>query len=472
MLTRRLFLASLSAAATASAATPVNFVFILADDYGWTDTSYNGSKFYETPNIDRLAKSGMIFTDGYSASPVCSPTRSAVMTGKYPARLHLTSHLQGASNRFHFTKVIQPNARLALPLEEITIAEVLRKKGYRTACVGKWHLGAKGFLPTDQGFDVMHAGDEAGSTSNFFYPQWKTKINLEGKEGDYLTDRLTTLAIEFIEENKSRPFFLYLPHFAVHTPIHAKAEKIRKYEAKSDPKNPQNYADYAAMIESLDESVGRILDTLDRLNLTANTMVVFTADNGGVTSLEWKKRPITSNLPLRVGKGHTYEGGIRVPTIVRLPGVTKPGSVSHVPILSTDYAPTMAELAGTTMGNIDGKSFVKALHGASNIGRNEIFWHYPHYSPQLGKPSAAIRRGDDKLILFFEDNHVELYNLKSDIGEKNDLAAAQPQKAASMKKRLEEWLRETNAQIPKPNPNHDPARERQPGPPSGPVTAK
>jgi arylsulfatase A len=222
----------------------------------------------------------------------------------------------------------------------------------------------------------------------------------------------------------------------------------------------------------MDESVGRILDTLDRLNLTANTMVVFTADNGGVTSLEWKKRPITSNLPLRLGKGHTYEGGIRVPTIVRLPGVTKPGSVSHVPILSTDYAPTMAELAGTTMGNIDGKSFVKALHGASNIGRNEIFWHYPHYSPQLGKPSAAIRRGDDKLILFFEDNHVELYNLKTDIGETNDLAAAQPQKAASMKKRLEEWLRETNAQIPMPNPNHDPAREREPGPPSGPVTAK
>jgi arylsulfatase A len=473
MLTRRLFLSSLGAAATASAAAPpINFVFILADDYGWTDTSFNGSKFYETPNIDRLAKSGMIFTDGYSASPVCSPTRSAIMTGKYPARLHLTSHLQGASNRFHFTKVIQPNARLALPLEETTIAEVLRKKGYRTACVGKWHLGAKGFLPSDQGFDVAHAGDEAGSTSNFFYPQWKTKINLEGKEGDYLTDRLTTLAIEFIEENKSRPFFLYLPHFAVHTPIHAKEEKIRKYEAKSDPKNPQNYADYAAMIESMDESVGRILDTLDRLNLTANTMVVFTADNGGVTSLEWKKRPITSNLPLRLGKGHTYEGGIRVPTIVRLPGVTKPGSVSHVPILSTDYAPTMAELAGTTMGNIDGKSFVKALHGASNIGRNEIFWHYPHYSPQLGKPSAAIRRGDDKLILFFEDNHVELYNLKTDIGETNDLAAAQPQKAASMKKRLEEWLRETNAQIPMPNPNHDPAREREPGPPSGPVTAK
>lgn len=473
MLTRRHFLGSLCAAATApAAAAPLNFVFILADDYGWTDTSYNGSKFYETPNIDRLAKSGTTFTDGYSASPVCSPTRSAIMTGKYPARLHLTSHLQGASNRLHFTKVLQPNARLALPLEEITIAEVLRKKGYRTACIGKWHLGAKGFLPTDQGFDVMHAGDEAGSTSNFFYPQWKTKINLEGKDGDYLTDRLTTLAVEFIEENKSRPFFLYLPHFAVHTPIHAKPEKIRKYEAKSDPANPQNYADYAAMVESMDESVGRILDALERLNLAGNTMVVFTADNGGVTSLEWKKRPITSNLPLRVGKGHVYEGGIRVPTLVRLPGVTKPGSLSHCPILSVDYAPTIAELAGTSMPVIDGKSFVKALHGAANIGRSEIFWHYPHYSPQLGKPSAAIRRGDDKLILFFEDNHVELYNLKADIGEKNDLAAAQPAKAASMKKRLEQWLRETAAQIPQPNPKHDPARERETGPPSGPVTAK
>mgnify|MGYP001017861875 CR=1 FL=1 len=394
------------------------------------------------------------------------------MTGKYPARLHLTAHLQGASNRLPFTKVLQPNTRLALPLEETTIAEALRQKGYRTACIGKWHLGAQGFLPGDQGFDVVHAGDEAGSTSSFFYPQWKTKVNLEGQPGDYLTDRLTTLAVEFLEQNRSRPFFLYLPHFAVHTPIHAKPEKIRKYEAKADPAQPQNYADYAAMVESLDESVGRVLDALDRLGLAQNTMVVFTADNGGVTSREWKNRPVTSNLPLRLGKGHVYEGGIRVPTIVRLPGVTKPGSVNPCPILSTDYAPTIAELAGAALPGPDGRSFVKALRGAPGIGRTEIFWHYPHYSPQLGRPAAAIRRGHDKLILFFEDNRVELYDLKSDLGEQHDLAAAQPKKAAFLRQRLEAWLRDTKAQIPQRNPKFDPARERETGPPTGPVPAK
>jgi arylsulfatase A-like enzyme len=474
-LSRRNFLTSLAAPALAAPRRPPNVVFILIDDYGWRDTGYNGSTFYETPHLDRLAREGMVFTNGYAASPVCSPTRAAIMTGKYPARLHLTAHLQGASNRFPYTKLLQPNARLELPLEEVTIAELLRARGYRTASIGKWHLGKTGYLPRDQGFDVSLAGDEAGSTNSFFFPQWQKKVPLDGVAGEYLTDRLTSLAVSFLEENRDRPFFLYLSHFAVHTPIEGKPDKVRKYDARSRPENPQNYGEYAAMIESVDESVGTVLDALRRLRLEDHTLVLFTADNGGVTSREWKNRPITSNLPLRLGKGHLYEGGIRVPTLARWPGVTRPGSVCHDPVLSIDYAPTLAELAGVpraALPRMDGRSLAPLLRGSASLGRKEVFWHYPHYSPQLGKPSAAIRRGDDKLILFFEDHRAELYNLKDDLGETRDLAAEQPEKARALRSRLEAWLRETGAQLPALNPNYDPARERETGPPSGPVPAK
>ena len=477
-ISRRQFVALAGTAAAAAAAPPPppNIVFILIDDYGWTDTSFNGSKFYETPNIDRLAQSGMVFTNGYSASPVCSPTRAALMTGKYPARLHLTSHLQGASNRRYYTKVLQPDTRLALPLEEVTIAELLRRRGYRTACIGKWHLGKTGFLPADQGFDVSIGGDEAGSTNDFFFPAWKKKIPLDDAQpGDYLTDRLTDLAVGFIRDKASRPFFLYLPHFAVHTPIQGKPEKVRKYDAKARAEDAQNYGEYAAMVESMDESVGRVMAALEQAGVAGNTMVVFTADNGGVTSLEWKKRPVTSNLPLRLGKGHLYEGGIRVPTIVRLPGVTKAGSRCDTPVVTYDYAPTMAQVAGVeprATAGMDGRSILPLLQGRRAKREREHFWHYPHYSPQLGRPSAAIRRGDDKLILFFEDQRVELYDLAKDIGEKQDLAVAQPAKAAALRKRLEEWLRETGAQIPQVTAQYDPTREREVGPAHGPTTAK
>jgi arylsulfatase A len=477
-LSRRHFLSAMAAPFAVPAAAqrrPPNVVLILIDDYGWRDTGYNGSTFYETPNIDRLARSGVVFTDGYAASPVCSPTRAAIMTGKYPSRLHLTSHLQGASNRFHFTKVLQPSARLELPLEEVTIAELLRQQGYRTACIGKWHLGKTGFLPSDQGFDVSLAGDEAGSTNDFFFPAWKKKIPLDGAAGEYLTDRLTGLAVDFVESNKDRPFFLYLSHFAVHTPIQGKPDKVRKYDAKSRPDNPHNYGEYAAMIESVDESVGRVMNALRESSVEDSTLVIFTGDNGGLSAPIWKDRPVTSNLPLRSGKGHIYEGGIRVPTIVRLPGVTKPGATSHEPVVSYDYAPTIAELAGVPREKLpamDGRSFAPVLRGKASMDRTDNFWHYPHYSPQGSRPAAAIRRGDYKLILFFEDNRAELYNLKSDIGEANDLASTQPGRADEMRRRLQEWLRETKAQLPLPNPNHDPAREREPGPPTGPVTAK
>jgi arylsulfatase A len=478
--TRRAFLAAATSAAAAASATTAsaaaqqrrpNFVFILIDDYGWRDTNFNGSKFYETPHIDRLARSGMVFTSGYSASAVCSPTRAALMTGKYPARLRLTSHLQGA-HRLPYSKLLPPEVRLALPLEETTVAEQLRTAGYRTACIGKWHLGTKGFLPADQGFDVVAGGDEAGSTSSFFYPQWQKKVSLAGAPGDYLTDRLTTLAVDFIEQNAARPFFLYLPHFAVHTPIEGKPELVRKYDAKARPEDPQNYGEYAAMVESMDASVGRVLDTLERLQLAGNTIVIFTSDNGGVTSREWKDRPVTSNLPLRVGKGHLYEGGIRVPTIIRAPGLTRAGAQCHTPVLTVDYAPTMLELAGAPpLPAADGLSLVPLLQG-KRLKREDVFWYYPHYSPQLGRPAAAIRRGDWKLILFFEDDHAELYNLARDIGETTDLATREPQRTAALRQRLQTWLRETNAELPRPNPNYNATREREPGPPNGAIPAK
>lgn len=444
---------------------PLNFVFILIDDYGWADTGYNGSTFYETPHLDRLARSGMIFTNGYSASPVCTPTRAAIMTGKYPARLGLTSHAQGA-HRLPYSKVLPPQFPLALPLAEKTIAESFQEKGYRTAAIGKWHLGGPGFLPGDQGFHVSHGGDIAGSTSSFFYPKWQSKIPLAGQDGDYLTDRLTTLAVNFIEENRQQPFFLYLPHFAVHTPIEGKPHLVEKYNRKSNPTHPQNYGEYAAMIESVDDSVGRLMETLERLQLTENTVVVFTADNGGVASREWRNRPVTSNLPLRSGKGHLYEGGIRVPLCVRWPGLTKPGTRSDQPVYAVDYAATLAGMRGT-----DGLDFRPALSGRP-LPERDLFWHYPHYSPQLGRPSAALRRGPLKIIRFFEDQRQELYDLSTDLGEQNDLSTQKPQLLQAMSRRLDRMLLHSRAQLPQPNPNYDPTKESQAGPPMGPVPEK
>ena len=473
MLSRRAFVAGLAPAfARGASRRPPNLVLIVTDDLGWRDTGYNGSRFYETPHVDRLARGGMEFSNGYSASPVCSPTRAAIMTGKYPARLGLTSHLQGA-HRLHYSKVIPPPVRLQLPLEEVTIAELLKGAGYRTAAIGKWHLGGEGFLPGAQGFDVAVGGDTAGSTNSFFYPEWKKKIPLNGaREGEYLTDRLTDLAVQFIRQSANQPFFLYLPHYAVHVPIEAKPELIPHYEKKVRADDPQNYPTYAAMLQSVDESVGRVLDTLDQLKLAENTLVVFTSDNGGVSSREWRNRPITSNLPLRAGKGHLYEGGIRVPLVVRWPGVTKTGTVCDEPVLSVDFAPTLAEAAGVRgapVPRMDGMSLLPLLRGSKRLNRERIYWHYPHYSPQLGRPSAAVREGDWKLLRFFEDGHEELYNLRRDVGEQQDLSARESATAQRLSAHLTAWLKQTGARLPTPNPKYDPAREREPGPPMGPV---
>lgn len=459
MLNRRDFLSAATAPLLAANGKPLNFVVILIDDYGWRDTGYNGSRYYETPNIDKLAASGMQFTNGYSAAPVCSPTRAALMTGKWPARLHLTAHLQGHDRSPEFAKLKAPVTRKEMPLSEVTIAEMLKKKGYSTASIGKWHLGDPGFLPTDQGFDVNFAGTWDGSPKSFFYPGWEGKpAGVKGGDGEYLTDLLTDEACGWLKKQRANPFFLYLPHYAVHTPIEAKKELRERFDRKQ-PDGGQNYPEYAAMVYSVDESVGRVLRTLDEMGVADNTAIIFSADNGGVSSREWKQRPVTSNKPLRLGKGHLYEGGLRVPTLVRWPGVAKPGSKSDEAVYTCDYLPTMMEMAGGS-ADVDGASFVRALRGGKLPERN-MYWHYPHYSPQLGRPASAIRRGNWKLIEHLETGSAELYNLSADIGERNDLAKAQAERAAKMRGDLDAWRREMKAQMPGPNPNYDPAREPQ-----------
>lgn len=440
-----------------------NFVFILIDDMGWMDTSCYGSRFYETPNIDRLAAQGMLFTDAYAACPVCSPTRASIMTGKYPARTGVTDFIPGTKPRA-CEKLIGPTPMMYLRPEEITIAEALKAEGYATGIVGKWHLGGPPYMPESQGFDVNVGGCGAGSTTSFFYPGWKPSIPVDGQDGDYLTDRLTDEAVKFIRANSDKPFVLYLAHYAVHVPIQAKAALIEKYKPKVKLGQLQDNPTYAAMIASVDESVGRVMRTLDELRISGRTAVFFTSDNGGL-SVSNRSTPPTCNAPLRAGKGHLYEGGIREPLIVRWPGVVKPGSVCRTPVSSVDYFPTMLEMAGarTRVDDIDGRSIVPLLTRSGGLKRDALYWHYPHYGNQGGQPGSAIREGDLKLIKFYEDNRVELYNLRDDISERNDLAGRMPDVAARMERKLDAWLKSVDAKMPTPNPNYDPKAFRKTG---------
>ena len=461
--TRRSFLLSLGGSQLllrSAAGAKLNVLFILIDDMGWRDLGCFGSTFYETPNIDRLASQGMRFTNAYAACPVCSPTRASIMTGKYPARLHLTDWIPGRK-QWPAARVLTPQFNQQLPLEEITIAEALKPEGYATASIGKWHLGDKGFLPQDQGFDVNVAGSKAGSTRSYFAPY--PLENIEGPNGEYLTDRLTDEAIKFVTHNKERPFFLYLPHYAVHLPLQAKQKLIEKYQAKT-PKDGQKDPVYAAMIDSLDQGVGRLMKSLDDLNLTGKTVVFFMSDNGGVAFQGRSKKPVTSNAPLRAGKGHLYEGGIREPMFVRWPGVVKPGSVCDTPVSSIDFFPTIVEIAGIRKSpahDVDGASFTSLLKGASTPKHDAIYWHYPHYSDQGGVPGGAVRQGDYKLIEFYGDSKVELYNLRDDMGEQNDLSRKEPQRAARLRQMLHDWRKSVDAAMPTPNPNYDPAKADQ-----------
>jgi arylsulfatase A len=465
MLSRRDFLSALAAAPLlrAQKQPPLNFVFILIDDMGWRDVGYNGSESFETPHIDKLASQGMRFNAAYAACPVCSPTRASIMTGKYPARLGLTNFLPGLHHLPH-SKLLAPVSRQELPLEEVTIAEALKTAGYHTAAIGKWHLGGPDFYPEKQGFDVNVAGTHAGSPKSYFYPQWKPNPPIDAAAGAYLPDRLTDSAIDFMKENRANPFFIYLAHYSVHIPLEAKEEMIERYKKRIKPGALQNNATYAAMVASVDESVGRLQQTLEDMKLSEHTVIIFMSDNGGLASAEYKGQTPTSNKPLKAGKGFLYEGGIREPMIVKWPGVTKPGTQCDVPVISTDFYPTIVEMAGVKddPGHpLDGVSITPLLKQSGIPQRDALFWHYPHYSNQGGRPGAAMRQGDFKIIKWYEDDSVELYNVRDDIGEARNLAAKMPDKARAMRTRLDAWLKDINPEMPKPNPDYDKATETQ-----------
>ena len=466
MLSRRSFLSAAASPILAAQARPLNFVFILIDDYGWRDTGYNGSRYYETPNIDALARSAMTFTNGYAAAPVCSPTRAALMTGKWPARLHLTAHLQGHALTPPHAKLRAPVTRKELPLSEVTIAEILKQKGYATASIGKWHLGDPGFLPTDQGFDVNFAGTWDGSPKSFFYPGWDGKpAGVKGRDGEYLTDLLTDQACDWLKKQRSNPFFLYLPHYTVHIPLQAKEEVIEKYPA--DPKftGKQNSSVYAAMLESLDDGIGRIMAKLDELKLKDNTLVIFTSDNGGLVTLEGPHTPATSNAPLREGKGYLYEGGIRVPLIMHWPAKIKTGEING-PVSSIDLLPTILDACELPRpDNVDGETIIRFWprpgEPIPDPAIPTLYWHYPHYSNQGGKPGGAMRFGNWKLIEFYENGRRELYDLSKSPNESRNLAAEQPQIVAELAAKLDAWRKATAADMPTSNPDY------VPNPPAG-----
>jgi arylsulfatase A-like enzyme len=466
-----LLLTGLGASEIAAAEKPLNFVFFLVDDLGYMDVGCNNPKtFYETPNIDRLAASGMRFTNGYAACPVCSPTRYSIQTGKYPTRVGATNFFGG--NRTERFVPAPVNDRM--PLDETTIAEELKKHGYATFYAGKWHLGPSAeFWPEKQGYEINRGGHAAGGPyggKKYFSPYGNPRLE-DGPDGEHLPDRLASETAQFMVDHKDRPFFAMLSFYSVHTPLIGRPDLVKKYEAKgaraaraSEPhfadeeqiwpvKEPrkvrvvQQHAVYAAMVEAMDAAVGKVLDKIDELGLAENTVVIFTSDNGGLSTSEGSP---TSNLPLRGGKGWLYEGGIREPVLIRVPGFTKPGSTCDVPMVSTDYYPTMLDLAGLDLApqqHLDGVSLKGLLQGEKTLDRASIFWHYPHYSNQGGMPGGAMRSGQWKLIERFEDGRVQLYDLQEDIGERHDIAEKHPEEVQQLRKQLHAWYDEVGAKF-------------------------
>jgi arylsulfatase A len=425
-----------------------NIILILMDDMGWTDLSCYGSTFYETPNIDRLCSNGMKFTHAYATCTVCSPTRASILTGKYPARLHLTDWIPGHGR--DNAKLLIPPFNQQLPLEEVTMAEVLQQAGYVTASIGKWHLGTEAYYPDKQGFALNIAGTKNGQPPSYFSP-YKIATLAEGPEGEYLNDRLTDEAIKFVSDNKNRPFFLYWPHFSVHTPLQAKKHLIEKYKSKIISGQKQNHPIYAAMIEDVDRGVGRLVETLQNLNLLDNTIIVFTSDNGGLVSS-------TSNAPLRGGKGTAYEGGVRVPLIFQFPSRIKSGQLCSHPVASIDLFPTLLTMAGMKhFAKVDGCSLAGLIKNpATSLPRASLYWHYPHYHPLGATPYSAVLNGSYRLIEFLEDGKIELYDLEQDTGEQHDLSQEKPAQAKKLLHELQAWRKEVNAQMPTLNPAYRP----------------
>lgn len=454
-------------AKTHSPKKPLNFVFFLVDDLGWADLGCYGSTFNETPAIDKLASQGMLFTDAYAANPVCSPTRASIMTGKDPARVGITQWIGGPQSPSPYVQ--------SLPLEEVTLAEAFKEQGYMTGFFGKWHLTNKGLHgghnPSDQGFDYDVTYHWKGGKKSFHAPYGDGIYGLNPKfDNEYLTDRNTDDAIDFLRTTGDKPFMLYVAHYAVHTPIEAKEDLIAKYEAKrkrlglpaeekevsypvgegftgmEDQINPI----YAAMLESVDYSIAKIMDKLQEQGLTENTAIIFMSDNGGLSTWPWKPTP-TSNMPLREGKGWLYEGGIRVPMIVKWPGQIKPGSKCSWPVISNDFYPTMLEMAGYHLKpqqHMDGQSLVPLLKGKKSIKRDTLYWHYPHHHAYGNLPSGAVRQGNYKFIEYYELGYCQLFNLKDDVGEMNDLSEKMTGKTAQMRAMLHQRIKNLDAYLP------------------------
>ncbi|HLP37701.1 sulfatase [Lacibacter sp.] len=432
-----------------------NIVIFFIDDMGSQDLGCYGNNFYQTPSIDKLANNGVRFTNAYSACTVCSPTRASLMTGKYPARLQITDWIQG--HKKPYAKLNVPNWTMYLPLQEKTLAESLKEKGYATWHVGKWHLGDdEMYWPDQQGFDVNIAGNFKGAPiknkqyNGFFSPYGLKRLN-DGPKDEYLTDRLTEEAINLIDrQNSSQPFFLNLAHYAVHTPIQGKADKVEKYkQLLNGEKHPQKNPVYAAMIESVDESVARIIQKLEEKKLLENTFIVFMADNGSLAS-------VSTSPPFRKGKGWAYEGGTRTPLLMYWKGKIEGGKLIDEPVITMDIYTTIMQLVKAKLpNNVDGKNLLPVITENKTYNR-PLFWHYPHYHND--KPHGAVRLGDWKLIEYFEDNHFELYNLKEDIGEANDLSKQNIAKAEELKKLMVAWRKKVNAQMMTTNPNYDAAK--------------
>lgn len=466
-----------SEGARAGAGRP-NIVFILMDDMGWRDLSCYGSTFYETPNLDRLAREGMRFTDAYAACPVCSPTRASIMSGKYPATVGVTDWIHHGDFHPCRGKLVDVPYVKELPLKEVSLARALSKGGYQTWHVGKWHLGLRETWPDRHGFDVNIGGCEMGMPPQGYFSPWGIPTLSDGPKGQYLTDRLTDEAIGLIEKGDGRPFFLNLWHYAVHIPIQAPPALVEKYRKKaaelgldkqqvmiegehfpSEHKRHlrvqrrviQSDPVYAAMVENLDTNIGRLMEALERTGKAKNTIVIFTSDNGGLATSEGSP---TSNKPLAEGKGWMYEGGTREPLIIRWPGVVKAGSVSNAHVTSPDFYPTLlaaAGLPGRPEQHVDGVSFMPVLRGEA-FARDPIFWHYPHYGNQGGTPGSSVRWGKWKLIEFFEDGRLELYDLEADPGEQSDLAVAEPHTCRRLHAALIAWRAKVEAKIPQVNP--------------------
>jgi len=451
-----------------------NIVLISIDDLGWADIAGNGSDLHETPRIDLLESQSLKFTEAYAAASVCTPTRASLMTGKYPARINMTIWSEWAINPQFDMPLLPPDVIGDLPLKENTLAEILKKKGYLTAHVGKWHLGDSNHSPEYHGFDINIGGSHWGCPATFFYPYrgeiYNTERQITGfeadangdyfteREGEYLTDRLTDEAIKIMEGTKNKPFFLNLAYYSVHTPIEGKPETVKYFEEKIKPEMHHKNANYAAMVSSVDENIGRVMDKIEQLGISDNTVVIFISDNGGFTG-QWNNEVVTNNFPLRSGKGSLYEGGVKIPMLIRYPGITTPGSKTSNVVSTIDILPTIKDIVNIKETDketvIDGVSLFNVMKNpAMEVDREYVFWHYPHYYYPITSPVSSVRNKDWKLLQYYEDDRIELYNLKDDPSEKNNLSEKMPEKAKELLKVLDNWKIEVKAQVPTINTNY------------------